>query len=235
MRGADVVTLAGGGAFYGNGDGGNGRFRKPNGVAVTSADDYVYVADTFNHRIRKVRASDGYVWTTAGDLGACPAGTCPSGSADGASGTGGFNHPMNLVITSDDATLYVADFSNNKIRKVLTSDGSVTTLAGDGSAGSVDGAAASASFNLPYGLALTSAEDYLYVTDFGGHRIRKVATANGAVTTLWTINVSTASSTLSTESYQSPSMMPDTLIHTNGEQLLLSPPNGCSQPCSHLP
>jgi hypothetical protein len=136
-------------------------------VVVDSA-GVVYVADTSNHRIRLV--ANGQVSTLSGD------GT--PGFSDGPVATAQFNSPAGLALDSA-GVLYVADAGNHRIRVVA--GGQVSTLAGDGTAGFLDGPAPDAQLNSPWGLALDST-GALHVADAGNHRIRIVA--GGQVTTL---------------------------------------------------
>lgn len=87
-------------------------------------------------------------------------------------------------ITTDGTNLYVADYRNNMIRKIVIADSTVSRLAGNGSgyAGYADGAGDTASFYLPSGI--TTDGTSLYVTDSGYHTIRKVDIATGNVVTL---------------------------------------------------
>ena len=86
-------------------------------------------------------------------------------------------------ITTDGTNLYVAEFSNHLIRKIVISTGAVTTLAGTGSSGSTDNSTGtSASFNSPIGI--TTDGTNLYVADENNHQIRKIVIDNGTVTTL---------------------------------------------------
>lgn len=158
-------TLAGAGApGFQNGAGAQALFNSPCGVVVDGSGN-VYVADRDNHLIRKI-APDGNVFTLAGTEGA-------SGSADGRPGTGTFTYPTGVAL---DATgnLYVADFGNNRIRKVNPATGEITTLAGDGNAGLVDGPSSRASFNGPYALAVDPG-GAVFVSDRSNHAIRKIA------------------------------------------------------------
>jgi M6 family metalloprotease-like protein len=104
-----------------------------------------------------------------------------SGSTDDIGSAARFNYPFG--ITEDTAgNLYVADSSNNTIRKV-TAAGVVTTLAGlAGSSGSANGTGSNARFYNPTGITVDSAGN-LYVAEFGNHTIRKI-TPSGVVSTL---------------------------------------------------
>ena len=116
----EVLTLAG--SFHkgsNDGAGTNAGFFKPCGIAVYAA-GVVYVADTFNHTIRKI-TPEGLVSTLAGTAGT-------AGSADGAGSNALFDHPRGIAL-DDAGNVYVADTGNRSLRK-LTPAGVVTTLAG---------------------------------------------------------------------------------------------------------
>ena len=165
-----VTTFAGDGSYGSNdGNGANASFYNPYGVAVDSGGN-VYVADTQNNKIRKVTAA-GVVTTLAG--------SGISGSTDATGVNASFSGPRGMAVDSS-GNVYVADFQNNKIRKI-TAAGVVTTLAGDGSYGSTDATGTNASFSLPQGVAVDSSGN-VYVAEWAGNKIRKV-TAAGVVTT----------------------------------------------------
>src|SRR5262249_14861509 len=130
-----------------DGTGTAARFYRPSGIAVNSA-GIIYVADTFNHTIRKIDTAQ-LVSTVAGVAGL-------AGNADGIGTTARFNYPSGLAMDSD-GNLYIADSGNNTIRK-MTPGGVVTTLGGmPGITGSADGQGSVARFYYPEGLALDSA------------------------------------------------------------------------------
>jgi sugar lactone lactonase YvrE len=145
-------------------------FNGPVAVAVTSA-GVTYVVDDFNSCIRKVTAN-GIVSTFVGNTG--------TGYADGTGTAAYFNNPKGIALDAA-GNIYVADTYNNRIRKI-TSSGVVTTIAGDGTAGYLDGQGTAAKFNNPYALTLDTAGN-IYVADTKNHRIRKISTS-GAVTTI---------------------------------------------------
>jgi sugar lactone lactonase YvrE len=167
---AGVVTTLAGSGVSGSADGAGtaASFNYPSGVAVDSTGN-IYVADSNNNKIRKITPA-GVVTTLAG--------SGVSDSEDGTGTTASFAYPRGVAVDKS-GNLYVADSSNNKVRKI-TPAGAVTTLAGSGRKGSRDGTAAN--FNYPNGVAVDSIGN-VYVVDSGNHKIRKVTTA-GVVTTL---------------------------------------------------
>ena len=168
-----VKTLAGSGStglFAGgfkDGPAASALFNFPTAVAVDSAGK-VYVADTWNHRIRVV--AGGKVSTLAGGS--------THGLVNGKAALARFTAPHGLALGAQ-GKVYVADTWNHCIR--LVAAGQVTTLAGQGQPGLKDGAAAVARFYLPKGVAVDSAGK-IYVADSLNHRVRVVA--GGQVSTL---------------------------------------------------
>jgi len=107
------------------------------------------------------------------------AGGIAGGFFDGSGASALFSNPQG-VVTDAQGNVYVADGFNNRIRKV-TPQGIVTTYAGDGNAGFLNGPAASAEFYAPQGIAI-DAQGNLFVADLGNNVIRKISTA-GVVST----------------------------------------------------
>jgi len=156
----DVSTLAGSGdAGFADGDGILASFYSPSGVNV-DADGNVYVAD--HNRVRKITPA-GAVTTIAGSVG--------GGSNNGAALSAGFNGAAGVAVDAA-GNVYVADISNNLIRKI-DPHGIVTTLAGSGISGAADGVGILASFSRPNDVQVNSA-GFLYVTDYGNSLVRKV-------------------------------------------------------------
>ncbi|ASU32340.1 NHL repeat-containing protein [Mucilaginibacter xinganensis] len=166
-----VTTLAGNGTVgYADGTGLSAMFNNPSGIAA-DASGKIYVADTYNNRIRAV---------TAAGLTTTLAGTGVIGYADGSALAAEFYGPNGMAVDAQ-GNVYVADFGNNVIRKI-TAAGVASTLAGNGTAGFVNGTGTAATFNNPAGIAV-DASGNVYVADHGNNAIRKI-TAAGVVTTL---------------------------------------------------
>jgi sugar lactone lactonase YvrE len=173
-----VTTLAGLAGYEGSNDGTgrSARFCGPSGVGVDASGN-VYVADRYNHTIRKV-TPQGAVTTLAGLAGI-------AGTNDSTGSAARFNLP-NDVVPGGAGNLYVADRANNTIRKLAPAGASwrVTTLAGlaVANAGSADGKGGSARFRSPQGMAAARGGN-LYVSEWDNHTIRMVTPA-GDVTTV---------------------------------------------------
>jgi len=168
--GGTSSTLAGLAGNPGNADGTgtNAQFNGPAGVAVDSANN-VYVADTWNHTIRKITPG-GISSTLAGMAGTF-------GSFDGTNAGARFNCPTGVAVDAS-GNIYVTDYNNDTIRKV-TSAGVVTTLAGwAGMWGSADGSNSSALFFGPAGISVDGSGN-LYVVDSGNSTLRKVTPSGG--------------------------------------------------------
>ncbi len=149
-----------------SGDGGpatSATLSQPNGVTVDAAGN-IYIADTYNNRIRKV--TNGIVTTVAGD--GIQGFSGDGGSAIGAS----LNKPYGVAVNAS-GNLYIADTGNNRIRKV--SNGNMTTVAGNGRAAFAGdgGLATAASLNFPTVVTVDSAGN-LYIADSTNSRIREV-------------------------------------------------------------
>jgi hypothetical protein len=169
-----VTTLAGSAGLSGSADGtaSTARFYSPRGVAVDGSDN-VYVADSYNQTIRKISPA-GVVTTLAGSA-------LLAGSADGTGTAARFYYPLGVAVDGV-GNVYVADTSNQTVRKV-TPTGAVSTLAGSaGLPGSADGTGPAARFYFPQGVAVDGAGN-VYVADYGNSTIRKVTPA-GVVTTV---------------------------------------------------
>lgn len=170
-----VSTFAGGGNIFGvqsindykDGSDTAARFATPCGIAIDDAGN-IYVADAYNHCVRKVDPSR--MVTTLAGIGST--GSANGGYADGDAATAQFN-TLTEVFADHDGNVYVGDTYNNLIRKV--SNGIVTTVAGNGTAGLVNGIDSIAEFKSTRGVVLDAAGDHLFVCDNSNHVIRKIS------------------------------------------------------------
>jgi len=172
-----ITTVAGNGSYGYSGDGGpatSAMLDYPGGVAVDTSGN-IYIADEYNERIRKVDPS-GMITTVAGN------------GSPGYSGDGGpavdadINNPYGVAVDST-GNLYIADYGNNRVRKV-DSSGRITTVAGNGTWAPLGdgGLATDAGLRYPSGIAVDSSGD-LFIADCWHHRIRKVD-PSGRITTV---------------------------------------------------
>jgi serine/threonine protein kinase/sugar lactone lactonase YvrE len=169
-----VSTLAGVSGIHGSADGtgGNARFWAPFGIAVDGSGN-VFVADTANNTIRKI-TPNGAVSTLAGLAG-------HPGSKDGLRANAQFRNPWGVAVDGM-GNVFVADMSNDTIRKI-TPAGMVSTLAGQaGMSGGLNGVGAGAQFNNPFAVAVDGA-DNVYVSDSANDTIRKI-TPSGVASTV---------------------------------------------------
>ena len=180
-----IATVAGTGSPGFSGDGGQAtvaQLNAPTALAIDSAGN-LYIADTRNHRIRRVGATSQAIHTVAGS------------SIQGFSGDGGpataaaLDAPSGLALDGA-GNLLIADSHNQRIRELSVSDGTIQTIAGSGPTGpglpgfGGDGAAAaSATLALPHGLSVDSAGN-IYIADTANHRVRRIDGATGTISTV---------------------------------------------------
>lgn len=161
----NISTYAGTGTLGFSGDGGaasSAQFSYPYAVAVTSAGT-VYVADQVNNRIRKI-TSTGIISTIAGN------GTYGNG---GAATAATLANPQGVAVDAA-GNVYVADYGNNRIRKISTT-GIITNFAGSGTG--IDGSAATAADIYHPAAVAVDASGNVYIAETGNHRVRKVNTS----------------------------------------------------------
>ena len=174
-----VSTVAGNGSAGGtDADGPAARFNGPFGVACDAGggDTALYVADAFNHAVRKITPS-GRVSTLVG--------TGSAGASDGfASSAASFAEPFGIAVSGgSSASVYVTDTFSSTLRRIGP-DGAVTTLAQAGRDGNLDAGsdADSADSWSPRGVAVAR-DGAVFVADASWHVIRKIS-ADGVVSTL---------------------------------------------------
>jgi hypothetical protein len=160
LVGGTIETVAGGQAGGLDGPAASATFRAPVALAA-AAGGGLLIADRDNHRLRLLRC--GEVSTFAG--------SGKAGYQNGPVESARFASPSGLAVTAS-GVVYVADTVNRRIRRIAA--GMVSTAAGSGASGLLDGLAASASFVAPRGLAYVEATQALYIADTGAGRIREL-------------------------------------------------------------
>jgi DNA-binding beta-propeller fold protein YncE len=168
---AEVDTLAGEEPGFADGPGWKARFCGPNALAM-DGDGALLVADSRNHRIRKVTPI-GIVSTVAGGGSESEGG----GRAEGPAADARFSYPSGVAVLAD-GSVVISDTGNHRLCKLK--DGTVTEWVG-GSAGTADGAGRAAQFTAPAAL-YADASGVVWVLDAGTSRVRQVTPA-GVVTT----------------------------------------------------
>ena len=173
-----ITTYAGTGTAGSSGDGGaatSAQLNSPEGTIMDSLLN-LYIADTYNHKIRKVSSTTGIITTFTGT------GTAGSSGDHGAAVSAQLHTPV--AVTVDALGIYIADSNNNKIRLVTFSTGIITTFVGTGRSGTSGdgGLAITAQLCNPQGLVMDVFNN-LYITDFYNNRVRMVNNT-GIITTV---------------------------------------------------
>ena len=180
-----IATVAGNGVSGFAGDGGlatAARLSDPQGITLDAAGN-LYIADTFNWRVRRVDQATQIITTVAGE------------GTSGFSGDGGLataaqlDQPSGVAVDAA-GNLYIADRANHRIRRVDASTSVITTIAGSGATGvgnggfSGDGGAAtSARMDLPADVAV-DASGNLFVVEEGNSVVRRIDGSTGVITTV---------------------------------------------------
>jgi sugar lactone lactonase YvrE len=171
-----ITTFIGNGTPGYNGDGPalpGVQLNGPSGLALDSANNF-YIADTYNHRIRKTTLA--ILRTVAGN------GTMGFSGDPGSATAALLSSPTGVALDSG-GNLFFVDTGNNRVRRI-TASGAIATVAGSGAQGSKGdgGSAVLAELNVPLGVAVDSA-GAIYIADTQNNRVRKVLT-NGVITTV---------------------------------------------------
>ncbi|MDH4199758.1 MAG: hypothetical protein OEV66_05180 [Spirochaetia bacterium] len=140
-------------------------FSAPEGITINSTFNAWYVADTGSHTIKKIVA--GPVVTTF-------SGTGIAGFVDNANPLlAQFSLPKKITIDNTDTNLYVADTGNHSVRKIVIATAAVSTIAGTGTSGLINGNGVTSSFFSPNGIAFSSPN--IYLSDTGNHVLRQIS------------------------------------------------------------
>jgi sugar lactone lactonase YvrE len=174
-----ISTVAGNGGFGFDGDGGPAfaaTLNHPAGIAVDTNGN-LFIADTYNNRLRRVDASTGLITTVAGN------GQFSFAGDGGPATAAALWFPIGVRVDAS-GNLFIADFYNNRVRRVDASSGIITTFAGNGKNSlSGDGGPATSAGITPVGVAI-DASGNLVIADANGNRIRRVDNSTNIVTTV---------------------------------------------------
>jgi sugar lactone lactonase YvrE len=175
-----IETVAGNGLRSYSGDGGpatEAALRLPTSVSI-DASGSIFIADTENHRIRKVNYDTGVITTVAGN------GNSGFSGDDVAATSTRLNKPHGVYV-DDFGNIFIADTENSRIRKVDADTGMITTIAGNGDRGYAgdDGPATAAELNKPNDLWVDTSGN-LFIADTENHRIRKVDIVTGIISSI---------------------------------------------------
>lgn len=173
-----ITTIAGTGVSEFSGDAGpaiDANLNKPRGVIIDLSGN-ILISDSGNHRIRKIDASTKKITTIAGTGESGFSGD--TGSAIDAK----LRNPVGLKLDSL-GNIYIADYENNRIRKIDASTKKITTIAGTGQASSSgdDDLALNAKVNGPYQLSL-DVQGNIYIVETSSNNIRKITVSTGKIT-----------------------------------------------------
>jgi sugar lactone lactonase YvrE len=155
----EVSTLAGSPGSFGSSDGVGPTAQFYDPIGITTDGTYLYVVDSGNGTIRKINIASGAVTTLAGTAHIL-------GAADGVGSSASFFAPVG--ITTDGTNLYVTDNGNGKIRKIVISTGTVTTLP--------------VNLNFP-STGITTNGTNLYVTNDSNYTIHEIVISTGFTST----------------------------------------------------
>jgi sugar lactone lactonase YvrE len=186
-----TISLVAGNPLPGSADGvgAAASFNGPRGITI-DANNNLYIADTGNNEIRQITPSQSgsaTIWTVT-----TIAGSTTHGTADGVGAAARFNGPTGLAFNG---SLYIVDQQNNEVRAASQSSPgqwTVSTVAGNPTAGSADGNGSAASFNSPAQIsASSSVSGWFYITDQNNNEIRLVESQGGGVFSVVTVAGST--------------------------------------------
>jgi sugar lactone lactonase YvrE len=172
-----ITTVAGNGTYGYTGDGGpatGAELYFPFGVFVDSSEN-IFIADTENHRIRRVDHTTGNITTVAGN------GTAGFSGDGGLATSAELTYPLRVTVDGA-GNLFIADYGNNRIRRVDASTSKISTVAGGGTGGD-GGLATNAILAGPWGVSTNAAGD-VFLSDQGAARVRRVNAATGVISTV---------------------------------------------------
>ena len=173
-----IVDIVAGKSTSGDADGvgTSASFNEPYGMSTSPDGSYILIADFNNHMIRKLVVSSGAVSTFAGN-GA-------EGSSNGIANYARFSEPRDVSISANGLFAVSTCLNSHRIRRIVLSTRLVTTIAGGGSTGHVNGVGTNSRFDSPMGISLYSGDSRAFVVDNMNNRIRLIVMSSLQVTTV---------------------------------------------------
>ncbi len=165
----ETVTVAGSSAGFAEGTGTAARFNLPSDIVISPDGKFFYVADSYNHRIRKIDTVTYEVTTFAGSDSV--------GRQDGVGLAAVFDEPRGLAMSADGSVLLVCDYRGSNIRQIRMSDISVTSLAGGIHYGFADGSGAQAILSSPDGISISDDLSIVYFADSLNAMVRRIVSS----------------------------------------------------------
>lgn len=180
-----ITTVAGNGSAGFSGDDGpatDAQLSVPESVFADTANN-IYIADALNNRIRKINVTNGIITTVAGSGATGTGGGGDSGDG-GAATNAQLRQPVSLCFDRKN-NLYIADYANNKIRKVDAVTNIITTIAGNGASGysGDNNTATNATFSGTIEVYVDK-NDNVLICDQYNHAVRKINASTGIITTI---------------------------------------------------
>jgi len=164
-----VETIAGARGITGSADGVGSAARFNNPIGLTHVAGALYISDSNNHTIRRLDLTSGAVTTIAG-------GVAQPGAIDGIGGAARFSNPIGLAAA--DGELYIVDSGNHVVRKLTLATGAVVRLAGT-FGGTTTNTSSATELYQPVDVVVDGTQ--LYVSDAGGHTVRRINRSTGAI------------------------------------------------------
>ncbi len=161
-----TTTIAGSSPSFADSVGILAKFNLPTDVVLSPDGSRLYVADSYNHRVRMIDLSDNNVTTIAGNASA--------GRQDGIGTAAVFDEPRGLALTSDGNLLFVTDCRGANIRRIKLATMAVATYAGGAASGFADGTGEEALFYNLDGLTVSRDSSQLFIADNWNSMIRRV-------------------------------------------------------------
>jgi trimeric autotransporter adhesin len=161
-----IQTVAGNGTAGFSGDGGpatRAGLYGPHSVFVDGSGN-IFIADTYNNRVREVDATTGIIQTVAGD------------------GTAALYYPSSVFVDGS-GNIFIADTNTYRVREVIAATGDIQTVAGSGATLGDGGSATSAALNSPFDASVDSSGN-LFIADTNNYRVREVVAATGNIQTV---------------------------------------------------